>query len=90
MRINLPHGSGSVLTGKGQHHQAASNPGTVGHRKPTKTEVLTQSAFHEVTHNPPKIVKNTRKKKGRSAAAKQRVAIALNKARAAGAHIPPA
>lgn len=45
------------------------------------------AAFHEVHANEPSAVAKTRKKKGSAAAEKQRVAIALSKARAAGAHI---
>ncbi|HEY7195536.1 MAG TPA: hypothetical protein VH439_17465 [Gemmatimonadales bacterium] len=56
--------------------------------KLTRTQKLTQSAFHEVKQNPPKILAKTRKKKGKKKANKQRIAIALSKARAAGARIP--
>ena len=49
---------------------------------------ITAEAFHEVKHNEPKIVGHTRRKFGASDAAKQRVAIALSKARKAGASIP--
>jgi hypothetical protein len=44
--------------------------------------------FREVMYNEPKIVAKTRKKKGSKAAKKQKVAIALSKARAAGDDIP--
>ena len=44
-------------------------------------------AFHEVHANEPKAVAATRRKKGSAAAEKQRVAIALSKARAAGARV---
>lgn len=47
-----------------------------------------KAAFREVKQNPPKQLAKTRRKKGAGAANKQRVAIALNKARAAGARIP--
>lgn len=46
------------------------------------------SAFHEVSHNTPAIVKHTAKKYGKARAEKQRVAIALEKARKHGAKIP--
>jgi len=47
-----------------------------------------QAAFHEVMHAPPKIVQKTRRKAGPTKAHKQSVAIALSKARQAGAKIP--
>lgn len=46
------------------------------------------AAFHEVKANPPAIVAKTRKKSGVVRAGKQSVAIALSKARQAGAKIP--
>lgn len=49
---------------------------------------ITAAAFHEVKHNEPKVVAHTRKKFGATDAAKQKVAIALSKARKAGASIP--
>lgn len=45
-------------------------------------------AFHEVFTNEPAIVAKTRKKEGPTQARKQKVAIALSKARASGAKIP--
>lgn len=42
----------------------------------------------EMKHDPPAILAKTRREKGKKAANRQRVAILLNKARAAGAHIP--
>lgn len=59
-----------------------------GVKSPTKTQALTESAFHEVKQTPPKILAKTRKKKGKTQANKQRIAIALSKARASGAQIP--
>jgi hypothetical protein len=59
-----------------------------GVQSPTKTQALTESAFHEVKQTPPTILAKTRKKKGKTQANKQRIAIALSKARASGAHIP--
>lgn len=47
-----------------------------------------QQAFHEVMHNPPKVVSQTKRKKGSTQAHKQTVAIALSKARQAGARVP--
>ncbi len=43
-----------------------------------------QKAFKEVKKNEPAIVGETRRKKGKKAAEKQKVAIALSKARRAG------
>jgi hypothetical protein len=45
------------------------------------------AAFHEVYETEPAIVAQTRKKKGPEQARKQKTAIALSKARAAGATI---
>ena len=47
-----------------------------------------RKAFSEVAAKPPAILAQTRKKKGAAQAGKQRVAIALNKARSSGAKIP--
>lgn len=57
-------------------------------KKQTKSRRLVTSAFHEVYSDTPDIVGETRKKKGDIAAEKQRTAIALDKARRAGADIP--
>jgi len=46
------------------------------------------AAFHEVKENPPAVLAKTAKKSGAARADKQRIAIALSKARAAGAKIP--
>lgn len=54
----------------------------------TKSERLKKAAFHEVEQNEPAVVSKTRRKKGGAAAEAQKVAIALNKAREAGARIP--
>jgi len=56
----------------------------------TKTAKKLQSAFHEMKENPPAILAKTRKKEGAAQANRQRVAIGLSKARAAGARIPKA
>lgn len=53
----------------------------------TKGKLL-QKAFREVKKNEPRVVAKTRKKKGPAAARRQKVAIALSKAREAGADIP--
>lgn len=45
-------------------------------------------AFHEVHHDEPAIVGQTRRKKGAAAAERQRTAIALEKSRDAGVKIP--
>jgi carbamoylphosphate synthase large subunit len=52
-----------------------------------KTKAKVERAFHEVFHNAPHQVAATMAKKGPVAAQKQRVAIALDKARRSGAHI---
>jgi hypothetical protein len=57
-------------------------------KKPTKTEKLVHRAFSEVHANTPKQVKRTYAMHGPDAAKKQRTAIALSKAREAGARIP--
>lgn len=48
---------------------------------PTPGKAATKAAFHEVMHNEPEIVGQTRRKKGEKAAHRQEVAIALSKAR---------
>lgn len=53
-----------------------------------KNAKLVEAAGHEIKVNPPKILKKTAKKSGAKKAAKQKVAIMLSKARAAGANIP--
>lgn len=52
-----------------------------------RSQRLVRAAFREVTHNPPEQLAKTRKKFGPVKAEKQRVAIALSKARRAGARI---
>jgi len=49
--------------------------------------MILQSIGHELKHNPPKVLAKTRRKKGKAAAAKQRVAILLSKARERGANV---
>ena len=62
------------------HRQAST------HRSSHKTK--TEKAFSEVERNEPKIVGETRRKKGKKAAEKQKIAIALSKARRRGVKIP--
>jgi hypothetical protein len=54
----------------------------------SKSQRKIAAAFREVNRNEPAIVAQTRRKKGTTAASKQKAAIALNKARASGAHVP--
>lgn len=56
----------------------------------TQTQAKIEEAGHEMKMSPPKILAKTRKKSGALAANKQRIAIMLSKARAAGAKIPTA
>ena len=49
---------------------------------------IVEAAFSEVKHNEPKNVGHTRKKFGAARAEAQETAIALNKARQAGARLP--
>lgn len=44
--------------------------------------------FHELEASPPKVLAKTRRKSGAARANKQRVAIALSKARRAGIPVP--
>lgn len=57
-------------------------------KKQSKNQALLDSAFSEVYSKTPKIVTHTARKFGSVIAKKQRVAIALSKARKAGADIP--
>lgn len=56
--------------------------------KKTKTKRIVKKAFHEVHEMTPKTVVNTWVTSGEERAKKQRVAIALSKARRKGARIP--
>ena len=47
----------------------------------TKSERRKRAASREVNRNEPAIVKKTRRKKGKTAAERQKLAIALSKAR---------
>lgn len=59
-----------------------------GHHKKSKSKSKVAAAFHEVMHNEPSTVSRANVSKKRKA--KMRVAIALSKARKAGARIPKA
>ena len=48
-------------------------------REKRKKVMSRKAAFAEVKNNPPKILAKTRKKKGKAAARKQAIAIALSK-----------
>ena len=56
--------------------------------KSKKGRAKVKDAFDEVTKNEPAIVAATRRKKGATAAGRQKTAIALSKARRAGVRIP--
>jgi hypothetical protein len=51
-----------------------------GTKAPRASKAATAAAFHEVKHNPPKILAHTRDKFGAADAKRQAVAIALHKA----------
>jgi len=53
----------------------------------TRTAHILSSIGSEIKNNPPSILAKTRRKKGKGAAEKQRVAILLSKARRRGANI---
>lgn len=55
-----------------------------GHKK---TKRILSNVGKELKNNPPKILAKTKRKKGKAAAEKQRVAILLSKARKRGAKI---
>lgn len=57
-------------------------------KKETRTQKKVKAAFKEVKKDEPSIVTKTRKKEGEEAANKQKIAIALSKARKTGAKIP--
>lgn len=67
---------------------ALSHDGLSGKAKSPKKSKIVKAAFHEIKKNPPAILAKTARKSGAAQAEKQRVAIGLSKARAAGAHIP--
>ncbi|MCI0418143.1 MAG: hypothetical protein L0312_02800 [Acidobacteria bacterium] len=72
----------------GKVSAAASTLGAGKKKVPTKSQRLIRAAGHEMKVSPPEILRKTKRKKGAETANKQRVAILLNKARAAGADIP--
>lgn len=55
------------------------NPRNQPSMSPSKSKI--EAAGHEIKENPPAILAQTRKKKGKHAADRQRVAIMLSKAR---------
>jgi len=59
-------------------------------KRPTKTRRILDRTFNEVKRNPPDRVRAVERKKGKKAAQKMKVAIALDKARRMGARIPRA
>jgi len=72
----------------GKVSAAASSLGSGKKKVPSKTQRLVRAAGKELKNNPPKVLGATLRKKGPKQADKQRVAIMLSKARAAGANIP--
>ena len=54
------------------------------HAREYPNKEKTKAAFHEVKENEPEVVSETRNKKGKKAARRQLVALALSKARAKG------
>ena len=73
---------------RGKVGGAASALGAGKKKVPPKDQKILRAAGHEMKVSPPKILKKTMRKKGAAQAEKQRVAILLSKARAAGADIP--
>jgi hypothetical protein len=74
---------GERIVSKRRYHAAKA---VLGGKK--KTVRLVEAAGKEIKNNPPKILARTARKSGAKQAAKQKVAIMLSKARAAGANIP--
>lgn len=58
------------------------------HTPKERSKRKVEAAFREVKRDEPSVVAKTRRKKGAKAAEKQKIAIALDKARKAGAKIP--
>lgn len=54
----------------------------------SKSNGIVSAAFNEVNTNVPKVVQSTARRFGPERARKQKVAIALSKARKAGANLP--
>jgi len=84
----LHKGEAVLNKSQAKHYRGAAGVLGAGKAKPSKTKKLIESAGHEMKENPPKILAKTAKKKGAAQANKQRVAIMLSKARAAGGDIP--
>ena len=74
---------GERIVSKRRYHAAKAALG--GKNKKAR---LIEAAGHEMKQNPPKILAKTARKSGVKRANKQRIAIMLSKARAAGANIP--
>jgi hypothetical protein len=77
---------GEAILDKKQASTYRAASGMLGAGK-SKTKKLVEKAGHELKVNPPKVLKQTEKKKGKAQAEKQRIAIMLSKARAAGADV---
>ena len=84
--------SPDVLTGLAAKSAPGAKKKVVSAKKGQKLSVgdkgKVKSAFDEIKKNPPKVLAKTARKSGAGQAEKQRVAIGLSKARAAGAKIP--
>ncbi len=85
----------SLTTGARQSIGERGTDPLVGHSPPRsvspqskKGRAKVEAAFHEVEEDEPEVVGTTRRKKGAKAAQRQKVAIALSKARQAGVRIP--
>lgn len=72
------------------HHHSLEERKAILRRKlrARKRDGRVEAAFHEVAENEPSIVGKTRAKFGAARANRQRIAIALSKARKRGARIP--
>lgn len=66
-----------------------SHEGLSGKAKNPKKSKIVKAAFREIKKNPPAILAKTARKSGAAQAERQRIAIGLSKARAAGAKVPP-
>ena len=80
MRKTITADSGPKMTDAEIYRQVTNYSG--GDKKQSKSQSLKQAAFHEVFHNKPRTVDTSKSPSGQH---KQMVAIALSKARAAGA-----
>lgn len=86
----------SLTTGAKQSIGERGHDPLMGHSPPkarvsprsAKGRATVAAAFHEVDKDEPAVVGATRRKKGAKAAGKQKVSIALSKARRAGVRIP--